>query len=104
LNDAIVAKWGSLDAFKDVFNKAAVGRFGSGWAWLCVDASGQLDVCSTANQDNPLMPGAGCSGTPLIGLDVWEHAYYLLYQNRRADYIAAFWNVLDWRVVERNVR
>ncbi len=100
LNDAIVAKWGSLDAFKDVFNKAAVGRFGSGWAWLCVDASGQLDVCSTANQDNPLMPGAGCSGTPLIGLDVWEHAYYLLYQNRRADYIAAFWNVLDWRVVE----
>lgn len=100
LYDAIVAKWGSVDAFKGVFGQAAVGRFGSGWAWLCVNANGELDVCSTANQDNPLMPDAGCSGTPLLGLDVWEHAYYLLYQNRRADYIAAFWNVLDWGVVE----
>lgn len=100
LYDAIVAKWGSLDAFKGAFGQAALGRFGSGWAWLCVNAKGDLDICSTANQDNPLMPDAGCTGTPLLGLDVWEHAYYLLYQNRRADYIAAFWNVLDWRVVE----
>lgn len=101
LKDAIVAKWGSLDAFKEAFNKAAVTRFGSGWAWLCVVDGGGLDVCSTANQDNPLMPGVGCSGKPLLALDVWEHAYYLLYQNRRADYIIAFWNVLDWAVVEK---
>jgi len=101
LLDAIIANWGSLDAFKDVFNKAALSRFGSGWAWLCVVEGGKLAVCSTANQDNPLMPGVGCGGIPILGLDVWEHAYYLNYQNRRADYINAFWNVLDWSVVEK---
>jgi Fe-Mn family superoxide dismutase len=101
LKTAIDAKWGSLEAFKEVFNKAAVSRFGSGWAWLCVEKDGNLEVCSTANQDNPLMPGVGCSGVPILGLDVWEHAYYLKYQNRRADYITAFWSVLDWSVVDK---
>jgi Fe-Mn family superoxide dismutase len=96
---AIDAKWGSLDKFKEAFNKAAMGRFGSGWAWLVVQ-NGVLDICSTPNQDNPLMPEAGCSGKPILCIDVWEHAYYLKYQNRRADYVAAFWNVLDWDVVE----
>jgi Fe-Mn family superoxide dismutase len=94
---AIDAAFGSFDAFKDTFAKAAATRFGSGWAWLCVN-DGALEVCSTANQDNPLM-GVGCSGTPILGLDVWEHAYYLNYQNRRPDYIQAFFEVVDWSVV-----
>ena len=94
---AIDAAFGSFDAFKDTFAKAAATRFGSGWAWLCVN-DGSLEVCSTANQDNPLM-GVGCSGTPILGLDVWEHAYYLNYQNRRPDYIQAFFEVVDWSVV-----
>jgi superoxide dismutase, Fe-Mn family len=93
---AIDAAFGSLDAFKEAFAKAAATRFGSGWAWLCVNSAGKLEVCSTANQDNPLMPGVGCSGTPILGLDVWEHAYYFNYQNRRPDYISAFWNVVNW--------
>ena len=93
--DAIDAKFGSFDAFKDAFSKAAATRFGSGWAWLCKMADGSVDVCSTANQDNPMMPGM-CGGTPILGLDVWEHAYYLNYQNRRPDYINAFFNVINW--------
>lgn len=101
LAGAINKKWGNLDAFKAAFNQAAMGRFGSGWAWLCVEASGELEICSTANQDNPLMPNVGCSGQPILGLDVWEHAYYLKYQNRRAEYVEAFWKVLDWKVVEK---
>lgn len=101
LKDAIEVKWGSLDKFKEEFNNAAVSRFGSGWAWLCVEANGSLEICSTANQDNPLMPGVGCGGAPILGLDVWEHAYYLKYQNRRAEYINAFWSVLDWKAVEK---
>ena len=95
---AIDAKFGSFDAFKDAFSKAAATRFGSGWAWLCKKADGSVDVCSTANQDNPLMPGM-CGGTPILGLDVWEHAYYLNYQNRRPDYINAFFNVINWEEV-----
>lgn len=97
LLEAIVRDFGSFEAFKDVFSKAATTRFGSGWAWLCV-INGKLEVCSTANQDNPLM-GEGCQGTPILGLDVWEHAYYLNYQNRRPDYIEAFFNVIHWEVV-----
>lgn len=93
--DAIAAKFGSFEAFKDAFSKAAATRFGSGWAWLCKMPDGSVDVCSTANQDNPLMPGM-CGGTPILGLDVWEHAYYLNYQNRRPDYINAFFNVINW--------
>jgi Fe-Mn family superoxide dismutase len=92
---AIDTAFGSFDAFKDEFSKAAATRFGSGWAWLCVK-DGKLEVCSTPNQDNPLMPGVGCTGTPVLGLDVWEHAYYLNYQNRRPDYINAFFNVINW--------
>jgi Fe-Mn family superoxide dismutase len=95
---AIDSDLGGMDAFKDAFSKAAATRFGSGWAWLCVK-DGKLEVCSTANQDNPLMPGIGCSGTPILGLDVWEHAYYLNYQNRRPDYISAFFNVINWEEV-----
>ncbi|HAQ54474.1 MAG TPA: superoxide dismutase, partial [Flavobacteriaceae bacterium] len=87
---AIDASFGSFDAFKETFSKAAATRFGSGWAWLCVHKGGKLEVCSTPNQDNPLMPGIGCGGFPILGLDVWEHAYYLNYQNRRPDYINAF--------------
>jgi Fe-Mn family superoxide dismutase len=96
---AINEAFGSFDAFKELFVKAATTRFGSGWAWLCVK-DGKLEVCSTPNQDNPLMPGVGCSGFPILGLDVWEHAYYLNYQNRRPDYIQAFFNVINWEVVE----
>ena len=96
---AIDAAFGSFDAFKDAFSKAAATRFGSGWAWLCVHKGGKVEVCSTPNQDNPLMPGVGCEGFPILGLDVWEHAYYLNYQNRRPDYIAAFFNVVDWAAV-----
>lgn len=97
---AIDSAFGSLDAFKDAFSKAGATRFGSGWAWLCVK-DGKLEVCSSANQDNPLMPGVGCGGTPILGLDVWEHAYYLNYQNRRPDYISAFFNVINWDEVAK---
>ena len=96
---AIDQAFGSFEAFKDAFSKAAATRFGSGWAWLCVQKGGKVEVCSSANQDNPLMPGIGCDGTPILGLDVWEHAYYLNYQNRRPDYIAAFFNVVNWDAV-----
>ncbi len=99
LADAINSAFGSLDAFKEKFATAGATRFGSGWAWLCVNADGSLCVCSSANQDNPLMDIAECPGTPILGLDVWEHAYYLNYQNRRPDYIAAFWNVVNWKEV-----
>ena len=92
---AIDAAFGSYEEFKTAFSNAAATRFGSGWAWLCVNG-GKLEVCSSANQDNPLMPGVGCGGTPILGLDVWEHAYYLNYQNRRPDYITAFFNVINW--------
>ena len=97
--DAINSAFGSFEAFKDEFAKAAATRFGSGWAWLCV-SNGKLEVCSTANQDNPIM-GEGCEGIPILGLDVWEHAYYLNYQNRRPDYINAFFNVINWEEVAR---
>ena len=93
---AIDASFGSFDAFKETFSKAAATRFGSGWAWLCAHKGGKLEVCSTPNQDNPLMPGIGCGGFPILGLDVWEHAYYLNYQNRRPDYVSAFFNVINW--------
>ena len=93
--------FGSVDAMKEAFNKAAATRFGSGWAWLCRKEDGSLEVCSTANQDNPLMPGIGCGGRPILALDVWEHAYYLHYQNRRPDYINAFWSVVNWDVVSK---
>ncbi|GAA4389868.1 superoxide dismutase [Hymenobacter koreensis] len=99
--DAINAAYGSYDKFKEEFTKAATTRFGSGWAWLCKTADGKVEVCSSPNQDNPLMPGVGCGGTPILGLDVWEHAYYLNYQNRRPDYIQAFYNVINWDEVNR---
>ena len=98
LAEAINRDFGSFEGFKDEFSKAAATRFGSGWAWLCVN-NGKLEVCSSANQDNPLMPGVGCGGHPILGLDVWEHAYYLNYQNRRPNYINAFFNVVDWDAV-----
>lgn len=101
LAPAIDAAFGSFDEFKKAFAAAAATRFGSGWAWLCVDASGKLFVTSTANQDNPLMDVADQKGTPILGLDVWEHAYYLNYQNRRPDYISAFWNVVNWAEVNK---
>jgi Fe-Mn family superoxide dismutase len=100
LLEAINADLGGMDKFKEEFTKAATTRFGSGWAWLCVK-EGKLCVCSTPNQDNPLMDIAECKGTPILGLDVWEHAYYLHYQNRRPDYIGAFWNVVNWAEVEK---
>ena len=95
LSAAINDAFGSYDDFKSSFSSAAGTRFGSGWAWLCTDAQGNLEVCSTANQDNPLMPGE-CGKTPILGLDVWEHAYYLNYQNRRPDYVSAFFEVINW--------
>ncbi len=102
LADAITAAFGSFDAFKEKFAAAGMTRFGSGWAWLCVDQKKELCICSSPNQDNPLMDVAECPGTPLLGVDVWEHAYYLKYQNRRADYLAAFWNVVNWnKIAER---
>ena len=100
LADAIDSSFGSMKGFKEAFSKAAATRFGSGWAWLCVK-DGSLEVCSTANQDNPLMD-EGCGGTPILGLDVWEHAYYLKYQNRRPDYINAFFNVINWNKVSES--
>ncbi|MEP0985405.1 superoxide dismutase [Ekhidna sp.] len=99
LADAINSAFGSFDKFKEAFSNAAATRFGSGWAWLCRKGDGTLEVCSSANQDNPLMPEVGCGGTPILGLDVWEHAYYLNYQNRRPDYISAFFNVVNWDAV-----
>ena len=101
LATAINAKFGSFAALKEEFNKAAATRFGSGWAWLSVDGSGALQVSSTPNQDNPLMDVADVKGTPILGLDVWEHAYYLNYQNRRPDYIRAFWAVVNWEEVSK---
>jgi Fe-Mn family superoxide dismutase len=101
LATAINDKFGNFETFKDEFSKAGATRFGSGWAWLCVMDGGVVDVCSSPNQDNPLMPGVGCGGIPILGMDVWEHAYYLKYQNRRPDYIAAFWNVINWEEVGR---
>jgi len=101
LADAINAKFGDFASFKEAFSNAAATQFGSGWAWLCVHADGSVSVCSTANQDNPLMDVTDCSGTPILGLDVWEHAYYLNYQNRRPDYINAFFNVINWEEVAR---
>jgi len=101
LADAIDVAFGSFDEFKAQFAKDGATRFGSGWAWLCVNEGGKVEVCSTPNQDNPLMPDTGCSGFPIIGMDVWEHAYYLNYQNRRPDYIEAFFNVINWEEVAR---
>ena len=99
LANAIDNAFESFDGFKTAFSKAGATQFGSGWAWLCVQKGGNLDLCATANQDNPLMPGVGCGGTPILGIDVWEHAYYLNYQNRRPDYINAFFNVINWSKV-----
>ena len=95
LATAINNAFGSFEEFKSAFVKAAATQFGSGWAWLCVQADGNVEICASANQDNPLMPGIGCGGTPILGIDVWEHAYYLNYENRRPDYINAFFNVID---------
>lgn len=103
LAEAINAAFGSFDEFKTKFAAAGTGRFGSGWAWLIKDASGKLQITSTPNQDNPLMDVAEVKGTPLLGLDVWEHAYYLNYQNRRPDYIAAFFNVINWNEVAKRL-
>ena len=100
LATAIDAAFGSFDAFKAEFSKAGATRFGSGWAWLCVK-DGKLEVCSTPNQDNPIMPGVACGGQPILGIDVWEHAYYLHYQNRRPDYMEAFFNVINWAEVAK---
>lgn len=102
LADAINDAFGSFETFKEKFSTAAKTQFGSGWAWLCVHKGGKVDVCSTPNQDNSLMPGVGCGGHPILGLDVWEHAYYLHYQNRRPDYVAAFFNVVNWDEVSAN--
>src|SRR5690554_1501957 len=99
LASAIDAAYGSFEEFKETFSNAAATQFGSGWAWLCVHKGGKVEVCSSANQDNPLMPGVGCGGTPILGLDVWEHAYYFNYQNRRPDYINAFFNIINWEEV-----
>ena len=99
LMTAINDSFGNFEEFKLAFSKAAGTRFGSGWAWLCVHPGGKLEVCSTANQDNPLMQGIGCGGYPVLGLDVWEHAYYLNYQNRRPDYVSEFFNVINWEAV-----
>ncbi len=101
---AINSAFGSFATFKEKFQEAGTKRFGSGWAWLCVMPGGKLEICSTPNQDNPLMGKAiaGCDGTPILGLDVWEHAYYLKYQNKRPDYMAAWWNVVNWSKVNEN--
>ncbi len=102
LGDAINAAFGSFENFKEQFSSAAATRFGSGWAWLCVHPGGKVEICSTPNQDNPLMPGVACGGHPILGLDVWEHAYYLHYQNRRPDYIKEFFSVINWAKVAEN--
>ena len=104
LKEAIDSAFGSYEAFKEQFATAATTRFGSGWAWLIVDAQGKLAITSTPNQDNPLMDIAEVKGTPILGLDVWEHAYYLNYQNRRPDYIAAFWHVVNWDEVAQRMQ
>ncbi|MCT8339272.1 superoxide dismutase [Flavobacteriaceae bacterium TK19130] len=101
LATAINSAFGSYADFKEKFANAAKGQFGSGWAWLCVHEGGKVEVCSTPNQDNPLMPGVGCEGTPILGLDVWEHAYYLKYQNKRPDYVDAFFEVINWDDVSK---
>jgi Fe-Mn family superoxide dismutase len=101
LKEAIEAAYGSKEAFMEAFSNAAATQFGSGWAWLCVHKEGKVEVCATPNQDNPLMPGVSCEGTPILGLDVWEHAYYLNYQNRRPDYINAFFNLINWNEVAK---
>lgn len=101
LSKAINDKFGSFDEFKKQFSTAANTRFGSGWAWLCAKNGGELEICSTPNQDNPLMPGSACEGTPILGIDVWEHAYYLNYQNRRPDYVDNFFNVINWDEVAK---
>ncbi len=101
LATAIDRDFGSFDEFKAKFAKAGATQFGSGWAWLCTQKDGKLDVCGTPNQDNPLMPEVGCGGTPILGMDVWEHAYYLNYQNRRPDYIEAFFSVINWTEVSK---
>lgn len=101
LAEAIDKKFGSFDKFKEEFSSAAATRFGSGWAWLVVTDSGDVEVCSTPNQDNPVMDVADCKGTPILGLDVWEHAYYLKYQNLRPEYVKAFWNVVNWEEVSK---
>lgn len=93
---AIDDAFGTFDKFKEEFSNAAKTQFGSGWAWLCVHKGGKVEVCSTPNQDNPLMPNTGCGGFPILGLDVWEHAYYLKYQNKRPDYVGAFWDTINW--------
>lgn len=103
IGEDITKTFGSFDSFKEQFTKAALGRFGSGWVWLIV-GNGKLIITSTPNQDNPLMDVAETKGTPVVGLDVWEHAYYLKYQNRRADYVAAFWNVLNWNTIEQRYK
>ena len=100
ISESINSNFGSFENFKDEFSKAAATRFGSGWAWLCAHPDGKLEICSTANQDNPLMPN-GCGGIPILCIDVWEHAYYLNYQNRRPDYINAFFNVINWEEVNK---
>jgi Fe-Mn family superoxide dismutase len=104
LAGAIDKAFGSFEGFKDKFSAAAAGQFGSGWAWLCVHKGGKLEICSTPNQDNPLMPNTGCGGYPILGLDVWEHAYYLNYQNRRPDYISSFFKVINWNKVAQNYK
>jgi len=101
LRDAIEKEYGDVDTFKDEFAKAAATQFGSGWAWLCAFPGGRVEICATPNQDNPLMPGVGCGGHPIMAIDVWEHAYYLNYQNRRPDYIEAFMKCVNWNEVER---
>ena len=101
LLDAINSAFESFGSFKNAFSNSAATRFGSGWAWLCVHPGGKVELCSSANQDNPLMPGIGCGGYPILGLDVWEHAYYLNYQNRRPDYIDAFFELINWSNVNK---
>tara|TARA_B100001093_G_C26794609_1_gene1000542 strand:+ start:120 stop:728 length:609 start_codon:yes stop_codon:yes gene_type:complete len=101
LLDAINSAFESFESFKNAFSNSAATRFGSGWAWLCVHPGGKVELCSSANQDNPLMPGIGCGGYPILGLDVWEHAYYLNYQNRRPDYIDAFFELINWSNVNK---